>query len=321
MAVEAQEQSVVEETTTPITEQTPAVESVPADAVADVQSGDEGGADAQPGIDDELASLARHYNIDPADFGNDPGRVQAVVGKYDRQLAEYGRRLMEQGQPQDKPATAPAPKQAATEQFDLDKVLPGEISGDFDPALIGWTKSARDGIKTVHSQLQQQMAAELEAIRQEYRQELEPVKQRIQQRENEILVQQVDGFFGGLGKEWEGEFGKGSVRDVAARNPMLAQQRNEVYVLAEQLGLAQQNMGQQVSPLNERLKRALHARYADKQTTFTRQQLIQEAAKQKSVAAGNGRKRTSPPTGRELATQAFREGLKQLQTQGLMPSE
>lgn len=269
----------------------------------------------QSGIDEELASLARHYNLDPNDFGNDPDRVRNMVAKYDRQMAEFGARLMQpQKQPEPTAPAAPA-KQTTATQFDFDKVFPGELSGDFDDQLKGWTKQSREAAKAMQAHLEQQLAARLEEIRSaetERTKRLDALEQRNQQRENELLEQQVDGFFGSLGPEWSGEFGKGSIREVMNRSPLLASQRQEVYVLAEQLKVAQENLGQPVSPLNDRLKRALHARYADKQTTFTRQALIQEAAKQKTVSTGSGRKRTSPPTGKEAASAAYREAWKQL---------
>lgn len=323
MALEATE-PVVEETIPQNTEQTPAVESVPADAVADVQPGDEGGADEQPGIDEELAGLARTYNLDPNDFGNDPNRVRSMVAKYDRQLAEFGSRLMQPGEPQAKAGDPPAKQAAAPSQFDFDKVFPGELSGDFDDQLKGWTKANREAAKAMHAHLEQQLAAKLEEIRTadtERSKRIETIEREIQQRKDEILEQQVDGFFAGLGKEWDGEFGKGSVRQVMAQMPMLAHQRQQVYADAMAMSKGMEQMGMQVPPLNDLLKRALHARYADKHTTFTRQALIQEAAKQKTVATSTGRKRTAPPTGRELAVQAYREGLKQLQASGQMPTE
>src|SRR5574339_850917 len=117
MAQEAAE-PVVEETTPQITEQTPAVDAVPADAATDVQSGSEGGADVQSCIDEELATLARHYNLDPNDFGNDPDRVRNMVAKYDRQLAEFGSRLMQPQRQPDAPAPTPAKAPNAAPQFD-----------------------------------------------------------------------------------------------------------------------------------------------------------------------------------------------------------
>ena len=303
MAVAAEPEEVVEETTTPITD-TQGVEETPPSAVADVQSG----------IDSELAALANSYGLDPASFGNDPDRVRYAVTQFDRKLAEFGRTLM---QPKQEQQTA-APAKPQSTEFDLDKVFPGEIPGDdLDPSIKGWTKSAKDGIKSVHSHWEQQLAAQTEALKSEYAKRFESVEQRLMQRENEILEQQVDGFFGGLGKEWETEFGKGSIQKLPPHSP-LRMQRQEVYLQALAIQKGYEQLGMQPPPLEEALKRGLHSRYADKNTTFTRQQIIQEAAKQKAVAVNSGRKRTAPASDKELAAQAYREGRKQLQAQGLM---
>ena len=313
MAVAAEPEEVVEETTTPITE-TQGVEETPPSAVADVQSGDEGGADAQSGIDSELAALANSYGLDPASFGNDPDRVRYAVTKFDRQLAEFGMKLM---QPKQEQQTA-APAKPPSAEFDLDKVFPGEIlNDDLDPSMKEWTKSAKDGIKSVHSHWEQQLAAQMESLKQEFLNEVTPIKAEIQQRKQELLDQQVDGFFGALGKEWETEFGNGPIQKLPPHSP-LRMQRQEVYLQALAIQKGYEQLGMQPPPMEEALKRGLHSRYADKNTTFTRQQIIQEAAKQKAVAVNSGRKRTAPASDKELAAQAFRDGRKQLQALGLM---
>lgn len=316
MSLETQE-AQVEETTAQITEETSAVENPPVESAADVQSGGEGGADVQSGIDDELAALAEHYRINPADFGNDPERVRNVVAKYDQRLAEFGRQLMQPKQTQGDPAKPAAP--VAKSEFDFDKLLPGELPADnFDPALTGWAKQNREALHQLHTHYAQQFAAQKEAFESQLKSALEPIQGSIQRREQEVYRSQVDGFFNGLGKEWEGEFGKGDITSLVSRSPRLAQQRNEVVIEAEALRLGYEAQGLQPPDTNTLLKRALASRYSDKQTTFTRQQIVQEAAQKKAVAASAPAKRTVPASGRELAAQAFREGMSQLKSRGLM---
>lgn len=315
MSLETTESQVEETTEAQITE-TPAVESSPAESVPDVQSGGEGGADAQSGIDAELAALADHYRINPADFGNDPERVRGVVARYDQQLAQFGRQLMQPKQaPQEQAKAAPVAKS----EFDFDKLLPGELPADnFDPALTGWAKQSKEAIRQLHEYHTQQRAAEREALKQELLGEINPIRERFQQREAEVIRSQVDGFFNGLGKEWEGEFGKGEQQALASRNPRLAQQRYEVVVEADALRLGYEAQGLQPPPMTTLLKRAVASLYADKQTTFTRQALVQEAAKQKAVAAAAPAKRSTPSSDRDRAAQAYREGVQQLRAAGLM---
>ena len=292
-----------------VTEQTPAVESTPAESAAIETSGGEGGHVEQSVIDEELASLASEYQLDPKDFGNDPSRLRAAAAKFDRQLAEFARSLQGQrggtgaGQP---PATQPG---QAKSEVDFDKLLPDltdTADTHWEEPLKALPKQTRELAKALHEHYKQRF----ETLQTDFSQRVEGIEGFIRSQEEARTEREVDGFFSGLGKEWEGEFGKGAIR---ALSPSLVQRRNEVYgeALALQAGYLQ--MGRQPPALDTLLKRALHSRYADQNTTFTRQQLIREAAEKKQAATGGAAsKRSQPATPRDRALQVVREGLKQL---------
>lgn len=281
------------------TDQTPVV-----DAAVD-SSGGEGGAVEQSSISEELASRAQWLGLDPADFGNDPTRLEWAISRYDRQLADFGRSLRE---PRQEQTNVSGTTTSQSPSFDLDKALP-ELSGEFDPAIVAWTKSAREAVKGMSAHYEQQVAS----LRKQYQDDLTPLKQEVEQRKVEMVREQVDGFFNGLGKEWDGMYGKGDFDSLSVRNPRAVQARHEVFMQANALGDAYKAMGQRVPAMKDLLRRALAAQHSDQQHTFARQQIIAQAKGSKSQAAASQvGKRTSPPTGREMAVQAAEQALRAL---------
>lgn len=281
-----------------ITEQTPAVEAIPAESVSVDTPAGEGGPDVQTGIDDAWKAEVSGY----------------VSSQFDQHFLDVGRSLSKP-----KEEATPKPAQAATSpSFDLDKLwqaLPE--SEQFDPALQAWTKQARDTVRALPGLFEQRIAAEREAIEKAASQRIETLEKFIQQQEAERFERDVDGFFGALPQEWHGEFGKDGVKSLP---PALVNKRNEVIQDAMELRAGMAHYGRTPPPLPELLKRALAIRYSDKQTTFARQQILQQAKTAKNgTAAQAASKRTAPMTGRERGEQAFNEAFAAYQANHAAP--
>lgn len=313
MDEETLNEEVTPEVTDQITEETTGVDPTPpAEEAAVEKSSGEVAAVETSGIDEETASLAKFYGLDPATYGNDPTRVKQAVSHFDKQLAEFGKSLFRQ------PEGQPAKTEAEQAKFDLEKLLPPDLNeADYDPAIVGWVKQNKAAIKAVSDHYTQQ----IEAQKAEYEQRVGALEQRYQAEQEKHFERELDGFFNGIGKEWEGEFGKGDMRALPPHSPLSAA-RNAVVMDAMALQAGYAHYGQQAPPFPDLMKRALASRYSDKQSTFIRQQLVNEAAaKRPPTSAGASGKRGVPMSGREKAMQTFREGLKQLQSGGSVMAE
>jgi len=122
----------------PITEQIPAEVNIPAESIADVQSGDGGSrADVQSGIDEGLASLARDYGFDPDEWKANPAALEKAVTQFDR-LYSHHTRLLSQPPPQTK--VEERAQTAELKRFELAlKALEGE---ELDPSIVKFSKEA-----------------------------------------------------------------------------------------------------------------------------------------------------------------------------------
>lgn len=311
LELDTEQEELAPEATDELTEQNSGVEdsTPPADdAAVDESSGGEKAIEQSGQLDEATASLAKFYGLDPATYGNDPEKIGQAVSHFDKKVIDFGRSLMSRQQ------TEQQTKETQTQEaFDLEKLLPPELSADeYDGPLVQAVKQSREAIKAVHDHYSKL----LESQREQHEQRFGVLEQKHQAEQEKNYHRELDGFFEGLGGDWEGEFGKGAINKLPSHSPLVAA-RNAVVMDAMALEAGYAQYGIPAPAFGDLLKRALASRYSDKQTNFVRQQLVKEASgKRPPVSAGSSTKRGAPMSSRDRAAQTFREGLRVLQAGG-----
>jgi hypothetical protein len=264
----------------------PAAEAQDESADVSPGGGESEGADVDSGIEAELLERARAYGI-PTEGVSPKDLTRHMATTLDRQIAQLGREAMQWRQSQGQPAPqAPTQPQspAAKSGLDLEARLREHLpEAEIDPAL---RKGIHAALNDINQHSEQQIAALKEELSKSYEARVSPIEQRLLREEGQRMDALVDGFFSGLGKEWEGEFGKGSITELL-KNPVAGTQvekRKEIVATANAMRHYFITNGQQSPPDDVLLRRAHNAVYADRQTTIAKKQIAQQLNQRKGAA-------------------------------------
>lgn len=298
--VDTTEQDTLDTAQTPIADDSPATD---VESSADATSG--GGtedADASSGIDTELASLAGVYGYDLKADPQGTGLTKFLATTLHRELASLGQQHLQGGFQQPPPPQAPA----AQDALDLEKLVPELPEGDFDPAIVGYAKSMREALKSMHSAHVKELAALKDEHRKSLEQEIGPLKQARAADEQRQFFQTVDGFFG----KSADKYGAGATTSLSPYSPQ-AQTRNKVLELAVNMHAGFISRQQQPPELDTLLKWADDIVFADQKTTAAVNQ-IKSQLKQNGKAALSGAngKTAKPLTPKERAAKVWTDGMR-----------
>jgi hypothetical protein len=271
---------------TPTAVETPAVET---DAVENSGVVD-GGAVENSGIDEGLVATAKSYGLNPEHWPNGES-LQRAVTQFDMIRAhQLQQSAMQYQQPQGKPETQAQTQ--ARQKLDFDKLLPKE---QFDENLVS-------ALKSIYEDLHGELEAKDKKLT-----EFEPLREKVSQFEQYMQQQaavqyesQMDGFFNGLGKEWEDVFGKGELRQLPPRSVQVANRLK----LDQALGQIQQidAMQGQRGSLTSQQQRALHLAFGDQLPTIERRKLAIQGHERKNGALARPASKQGKPLDPEAAS-------------------
>lgn len=286
-----------------VTEQEPiipaGVESTPppeTEPVAVEASGDGGTAVEDSSIPEELAELARAYQLDP-DRWSDKHQLERAITQFDRAyvhaLEQATQRFAPQGSPGQAAPEQTTAKPAARTKLELSKLFPNADA--YDPEVVNAIKAI-----TEHSESQfdsyEQKLAKLEAIEaelDEYRQERAERQRLDVERQQAEWSTGLDNFFSSLGPEWEDRFGKGPMQKLSPNGPQ-AVDRNALAKAAVQIRYMDEQNGVK-SDIKGQAERALRLAFGHEFPTIERRRLAKQAHERKNGALNRPAAKSGKP--------------------------
>lgn len=278
-----------------VTEQEPitsaSVEATPQvdETIAVESSGDGGtGAVEQSSIPEELASLARAYQIDPSRW-SDPAALEAAVTQLDRVYYHHLDQAMQKfsaGQPGQAAQQQTQAKPGGRTKLELSKLIPNADA--YDPDVLNAFKTLVEHTEAQADTYEEKLA-KLEAIEAEltsYRQE-RAEKQQAEWSNN------LDGFFSSLGKEWEDKFGSVPMNKLPPNSPQ-ANDRNALARAIAQVQYLDQMNGVKAD-FKSQAERALRLEFGHELPTIERRKLALQAHQRKNGALNRPAAKTGKP--------------------------
>lgn len=285
------------------------------DPAADPEAADPESTPAVPGVNDETPpALSRDdwadYGLSEADAKalDGIGRLDTVMGQFDRQTLAAGRQSIEAQLPAQPAPIAPVLQQppVVPQPVPVQPPLPPQAPANPGVVLKGGKEMYGDGFDDMqamaaahgtHEVAMQSQAAEIAALRGQLSQFTE--RMQSQQQAEETVA--YDGYFNGLGDEYTAHVGKGTISEIAEGGPE-HKTRNEIVDTANTLAAGYQRQGRPIPGRTVLLTRATRVVLGDKTMEVARTQVAERVRNAKGQFVEKPSQRESRPlTGDERA--------------------
>lgn len=251
------------------------------------------------GIDDDLASLASSYGLNPAAFGGSTN-LRNAIAVLDRQASA----LVQQFQPQRDPETGRPGQQTgqqAQAAFDLKKLLQESFGGEYDEAVekvLSGLHGHIDGRVSKAEQVLGHLPALVERV-----QQFDQFMQAQQERET---TAELDQLFA-KASDFKDTFGEGSITALVPHGPQF-KARNALVEEMAALDLADSQRGRQPSTRAQLFERALRSLHGQKTETIARKQIANKLQGNRNKALARPSQKTGQPVnGTQRAVQRLNE--------------